>query len=114
MTNGLVSIIRDGKVILKVVVGCNGMNASDFADQLVASGNFKVFPAVEIARAADFGCDDCLVAMDDMGEIECGDLFPEDLGPLYFSKFQDPRFNPRWTCGLCEYTEVRDVSEAPA
>lgn len=113
MTNGLVSFVRDGKVILKVVVGCDGYNAAQYADAVVRGGDYTVKGAIRARSGIAFGNDRSFVAMDDQGGIAApveNDPEIEDLPPLYREKFHDPRFNPRWQYGTAEYTEVREVT----
>ena len=106
MTNGIVSILKDGKVILKAVAGCNGYPAADVAKAVRKSPGLSVPMLYAICRECDFGCEDCLVVQDVQTHKFAGD---DELGPLYKAEFSNPRFNPRWVKGTAEYTEIVEL-----
>lgn len=105
MTNGIVSVLKNGEVALKVVAGCDGYNADALAGLLTPDTHPEV--AWRLALEAGFGCEDCLVVQHPGGDVYRGE---GELNPLYRERFSDPRFNPRWECGLCGH--VRVVGEA--
>jgi hypothetical protein len=109
MTNGVVSITRVGRVIVKAVCGCDGYNAGHLAGairRLRLEAKDEVYMA---ALGAGFGCRECLVVQDADGERYEG---PGDLGPLYREEFADPTFNPRWERGDGACTRVVDLDAA--
>lgn len=112
MTNGIVSITRNGKTVFKVVAGCDGYNAPKLAQAIRETGPSTLDQVYDLALDCDFGCKECLVVIGECGERYEGD---EPLGPLYRSTFADPRFNPRWERGTAAYVEVIEIGEqAPA
>lgn len=105
-TQGLVSIVRDGKVQFKAVVGCDGMNAPELASLVREFPPETIADLYRLCSEAGFGCEDCLVLQSETGVVsECRD----DPGPLYREKFSDPRFNPRWKHGTADYVEVVEL-----
>lgn len=116
MTNGVVSIVNGGKVVLKIVCGCDGYNAAKLADALrdwIGDWQGDGCPidledARGVAREVGFGCDDCLVLMNENEFRFDGD--DDEIGPLYREKFADPRFNPRWELGVCGHVELVELT----
>jgi hypothetical protein len=112
-TNGLVSIVVGGKVAMKIVTGSDGYNAALLAQLLRAIKRVpSVQEAVDFCVSCEFGA-----SRSDYGSL-CiqtpeRDHYLSDpeaeLPPLYREKFSDPRFNPRWKCGIAAYTEVIEM-----
>ena len=122
MTNGIVSVMKDGKTILKMVAGCDGYNGKKVVE--CVNENTTAEEAYQIAKECKFGCVDCLVIQTPEGDLYKGDpdAFSDDefcgavtKSTFYREKFSDPRFNPRWACGLAHCTYIRSESgvEAP-
>lgn len=108
-TLGLVSVICDGHVVMKLIAGCNGVNAAQVADAIRLAGERPRSGEAGLALCAahHFGCHDCCVI------VTADDLVwgPQDDEPsLDFTRFRDtfadPTFNPQWAHGTAEYTEV--------
>ena len=104
-TQGVVSLVRKGKVFFKVVAGCDGYNAERLADNLKAMKDHTVESIYEMAEACDFGSAECLVVMSETNHLFLG----AELSPRYREKFNDPEFNPRWACGIAAYVEVVEI-----
>lgn len=102
MTQGLVSVVENGKVVFKIVAGCNGYNAPALAKRLSENQPFNIQKCLSYSREEDFGCEDCLVVMSDKEIISRAG----EIGPLYRETFCNPTFNPRWTHGTAGYTCV--------
>ena len=115
MTNGIVSVLSGARVIVKVIVGCDGYNAKLLADRLRKRRAVDVDIAYDAALDVGFGCPQCLVVMDaDRIRFEGDepvDDWREDLRTRYRKTFTDPKFNPRWERGTCGDTRV--VTMAP-
>lgn len=115
-TQGIVAIRHNGEMLFKVVAGSNGFNASDLAVLVkgLPSG-CTANEVYELAVQASFGEPDTnLIVQGRKGEL-CFDrdqISEEDLGPFYRdqAKFNEPRFNPRWECGLADHTEIVDLA----
>lgn len=100
-TNAVVSVVRNGKTVVKAVTGCDGQSASDLAKLIAQRRRTDALGVLAAAKEVSFGCEDCLVVMD-KHEIYAKDA--EDLmGGLYYTKFDDPEFNPRWDRGTAAY-----------
>jgi hypothetical protein len=106
-TNGLVTIRSGGKVVMKVVAGCNGNFAAEVAKRLSAAWPVSAEKACEIARAAGFGCSGCLIVQTESDILLDGRR--EYLPPIYGETFQKAEFNPRWYNGTAEFGEIVDL-----
>ena len=103
-TNGIVSVIQGKHVAMKVVAGCEGMNAKVLERHLRVRREIPSPDVVyEIAKMVGFGCTGCLVVMTRDGAIFKGE---DDLHPRYRETFGQRRFNPRWECGEAPYVKV--------
>jgi hypothetical protein len=101
-THGIVSVIKDGVVILKVIAGCNGWLASKLANQLKLAGNFDDLESIfKMALAIEFGSLETLVVMNAVTTFFSVN-HSEEPSPLYRKTFYNPRFNPRWESGMVE------------
>lgn len=123
-TQGLVSVVCNNKVIMKIVSGCDGYNASKLANELKHyRDNFHIDPihAYEIAKRFQFGCDNCLYVITENGifgksEEDCRISNLENSGEfskhqLYRESFHKAKFNPRWKLGTADYTIVINVDK---
>ena len=105
MTQGLLSVTQNGKVVLKIVVGCNGYNINKIARLTELEHDFSDLKGFyEMADHVDFGCDACRVVMtkDEIypPEMEC------EITPLFRETFDNPAFNPRWKHGTADHVRV--------
>jgi hypothetical protein len=101
-THGIVSVIKDGVVILKVIAGCNGWLASKLANQLKLAGNYDDLESIfKKALAIEFGSLETLVVMNAVTTFFSVN-YSEEPSPLYRKTFNNPRFNPRWESGMVE------------
>jgi hypothetical protein len=107
-TQGVCSVVRGGRVTVKVVTGCDGFNIPKLAEAFREMAPVTAQEAYDAAEACGVGCEDCLVVMTDEETLFHGG---DDLFPRYRATFADPRFNPRWDIGTAPYVEV---VEAPA
>jgi len=108
-TQAVISIVKDGAVVAKIIAGCDGYNAPMVADQIVEFGiNYDEVPTVgelrHFAIDCGLGCADCLVVMD--GE----NCTMPDVDERYRRTFEQPLFNPRWEAGTAAYTIVVDAN----
>lgn len=116
-TQGLVTVTSGGKVLMKVVCGCDGYNALRVSKALVSKWPVSPIEAYKIAKEEGFGCGSCLMVVTDSGifgksedSFEIVNLEGEDFdNPLYREKFSEPRFNPRWELGTADYVRVIGV-----
>ena len=120
MTNGIVSIRKDGQMLYKIVVGHDGMNAPKVAERI---RNLACIPTVDelrtICSEEDFGCLDCLIILEhdpdnwNKPKLHAGkDVDWDDDNPeyqRYFDTFHVAQFNPRWKYGTAPHVEVIDL-----
>ena len=104
-TQGVVAVMSGDRVILKAVVGCNGFKAPQLATEIVrahdAGQPVTATTVAEMANSVGFGCDDCLVVMDELTTVAS-----EVPGPAYRETLQDARWNPRWARGTADWISV--------
>jgi hypothetical protein len=113
MTQAVVSVRRDGKVVMKLVCGCCGTEARTLAAALRALGRVPTLPeGLQMAANARYGCPACIAAV--TPELTClpdGEYRDETEYPwlmFYRTTFDDPNFNPRWALGTADYVEIVD------
>lgn len=101
------TVLRDGETLVKAVAGCNGYNAPKLRRLIEQSSGVCKETVYNMAREVRFGCDDCLVVMDENGSVGA------DVSgyPRYRDTFWEPRFNPRWWRGTSTYLELVDEPE---
>jgi hypothetical protein len=105
-TQGLVTVQKDGKVVMKLITGQDGYFAEKVANQILKEWPVTGFKAYKIAQNIGFRCIDCLVVITEKQIITRGD---EEVNPLYRETFHDPEFNPRWAQGTADHTVVINV-----
>ena len=106
-TQGLVTITRQGKVVMKFIAGCDGMNASKVAAALHRAGTIPgLARAYDMAQKLGFGSEASLVVMDAKGIEFHGDGKPSKL---YRKTFNQPAFNPRWKCGTADHVKIIEL-----
>jgi len=107
-TQGIISIVKGDKVILKCVAGCDGYNAHDAAIAIKKANKYDLKTIYDICLRNNFGCyHGCLIVQseNDFMTFDKEDPLPE----LYIEKFNDPNFNPRWERGTASYTEIINI-----
>lgn len=107
MTQGMVVVREDGKVVMKIVAGCEGMRAANVSADIKELWPVTIDVAYNVALANGFGCGDSLVVVTE-SDIRCDEVL-EGLFEAYKVNFEDPNFNPRWECGLVDHLAVLDV-----
>lgn len=105
-TQGLVTVLSDGRVVMKVVAGCNGYNAEKLAERLRNSWPVNIDQAYKTAEEVGFGAPDCRVVLTEDRERYDG---KDDLDPRYRATFPRPEFNPRWEHGTADHVIVINV-----
>jgi hypothetical protein len=120
MTQGIVSIRKDGQMIYKIIVGHDGMNAPKVSAGIRDLLGFpRIMELQTICEEEGFGCHDCLIILEYdpknwmRPKIHKGkDVNWDDDNPecqRYFDTFNVAQFNPRWKYGTAEYVEVVDL-----
>lgn len=68
-TQAVVSVVKDGKVQVKMVCGCNGFHAEKLAQHIMQSRILDTYLIYATALKMQFGCERCLVAMDNRNAL---------------------------------------------
>lgn len=106
-TQGVVSVLSGGRVLMKLVAGIDGDLAQEVATELEACWPLTVDEAYDLALNIGFGFEYSLVVQTEEGIRHCdGDGRLKDR---YYETFQDPRFNPRWRRGTADHVVVVEV-----
>ena len=103
-TNGIISVVKNGKTIFKCVAGCNGMTANQTADAIKRLENPTIDQVYKTCLDYNFGCKDCTVVQTE-NDFRQADM-EDDLPELFKKKFSDPEFNPRWERGTASHVEL--------
>lgn len=103
-TQGVVSVVHQGRVVLKVIAGCDGYNAKKLSHAIRRLGRVPTLSeAYEMATNVGFGESGNLVVMD---ERRSKHNTGERLSRLYRRTFEQPLFNPRWKRGTADFVSV--------
>jgi len=102
-TQGLVTVISAGKVIMKIIAGSDGYNVRKVANELKKRWPVNAEQAYEIAIRNHFGGTEDLVVIDGSSVVFKGD---DEIHPRYRETFEQSRFNPRWEKGTADYVLV--------
>jgi hypothetical protein len=107
-TNGIVSLVNEqGETLVKCVCGCDGYNAKQVANWLKENQTLDIEAIYKQCLFLDFGCNDCLIVMDNKEHYFENERFSnDDLDELYCKTFGNPKFNPRWENGTAPHVEV--------
>lgn len=104
-TQGLVTVVEDGAVVMKVVAGANGYNAEALGRWLEQNPRADGQAVYNHALAISFGSPQCLVVQTSADHCV---VDPENDGvpSSYRDHFHEPRFNPRWEHGTADHVVV--------
>jgi hypothetical protein len=118
VTQGIVSIRKNGAMVYKIIVGAEGMNAPKVASRVRSMARVPtVLELMEICRQEDFDPDYVIILEDDpehwnKPKLHLGPKTEWDEGDpksqRYFDTFHVAQFNPRWRFGTADYVEVVD------
>lgn len=112
-TQGIVSIVSNGKTLIKAIAGDNGFQAPLLAERIRKERLVTARQVYKAAQELRFGCDDCLIVMDEWGEVGHEDALDglHEHQPLYRQTFDKPEFNPRWSHGTADNVELVGILE---
>ena len=107
-TNAIVSIIKKNVMDIKIVCGCDGFNIDKIdSNKICAMTPREIY---NYMLELGIGCKTCLVVSYAHPEFGINFITETDLSykdnPLYWDKFNNVRFNPRWDCGIASHTKV--------
>lgn len=109
-TQGLVTIKSGNRVLIKVVAGCDGMNARKLANKLKKAWPISTREVYKMALENNFGSEQSLVIITDSEAFCEGEPCRDyELDPLYRETFEQPKFNPRWKNGTADHIVVVEV-----
>lgn len=111
-TQGVLSIVVNGKVILKLVTGSNGYDIPKIAEEVKRKRIVNIEDLKALCYEMDF-TPPYLTIQSSPTDFWCieEDTNLEDLNELFEIKFNEPEFNPRWSCGLADYVEVVEFTD---
>ncbi len=104
---GVLSVIRDGKVIIKLVTGSDGGKLPELADVVRREKLDDTGRIYLEALKLGIGSMENLFVFDETSHRTNSG---EGLG-YYRDTFHNPTWNPRWESGTADYVEVVDTSE---
>lgn len=107
-TQGILSIIIEGKVVAKAIVGANGYAMPRIADDVRKNNVTTAQGLLELCHAHGLSGESLIVQS--APDVWVGDCTEGELPAMYAEKFDDPTFNPRWSYGTAAYTEVVDMT----
>ena len=109
-TQGLLTITHKGKTKCKVVTGSDGYNIPELAKWIRTHRAYTNEQLWSKAKTL-FGVDSLVMQIAaDKALYDGAFEHPKLNGDcLYFTKFEQPLFNPRWKLGTADYSEVIEV-----
>lgn len=122
MTQGIVSIRKNGQMVYKIITGHDGMHAPEVA-RAIKERNLvpKDLPTIEdlqdLCDHFGFGCRGCLIILEadannfsrPIAHVGPDCLLEGEDRERYFDTFRVAQFNPRWKYGTADYVEVVDL-----
>src|SRR4051812_26575594 len=105
-TQATLALLRGGKVVRKIVAGCNGMEIQALERHLKRDPTDDPSKLQELCKKLKVGCDNCLVIQTDKHTSIGLEGCDEDTLNRYANHFDDPIFNPRWDAGIAPYSLV--------
>ena len=90
----LISVIFNGKVVMKIIAGSDGKNAEKVADLIKDGWPIDIHRAYDIAVYHEFGTYDTLVVMTKAGTEYLGIDPIEGFSDIYRKTFSNPEFDP--------------------
>ena len=119
MTQGIVSIRKDGTMVYKIIVGHDGMHAPEVASWIRAVNRVPTVEELkDVCAEKDFGCADCLIILEydehhwnnPTAHVGPGCMLDgSEDSQRYFDTFHVAQFNPRWKYGTADHVEVVDL-----
>lgn len=106
MTQGMITVKKGNKVLMKIIIGCNGMKVKTVAEEMRKNWPLSAKGAYDLAVRNGLDDTESLVVVT---ESEIHYEGSDDISPLYRTTFQQPKFNPRWECGIVECLEIIEL-----
>lgn len=105
-TQGLLSIVRDGRTLWKIITGSDGYNIPRVAYNFAVSGIPDDIDAVYVIVVELFRPSSSLFVL---GESEWRGGNCDEVPYMYGETFHRPEFNPRWRYGTADYAMILDA-----
>lgn len=113
-TQGILSVVKEGVMLAKVITGSNGQKIPEVAKRLLEDlrGRGNTVTPCGLLGSVVASCVECGFDLEDEGFViqtsETGEVQDgrDDLPQLYRFTFAVPWFNPRWDRGTADYVRV--------
>lgn len=105
-TQGVVSVKKGERVVMKFIARCNGENGRELAHGLRQNPVTTLEQGHQVASKVRFGCPVCLVVMDGTRMLAPNS---ELMYPFYRSMFERPRVNPQMDRSPTDHIEVVEL-----
>lgn len=106
MTNGIISVVKKGHVLAKIITGCDGNKLVGVVVDKIRKNPKIIDSATDLyadVLSTGFGSKDSLIVMTKNTIFhECN----EEPDARYRETFNQARFNPRWENGSADFIEV--------
>lgn len=111
-TQGLLTITNNKRTKCKVVTGSDGYNIPELAEW-VRNNPSHSQEELWVKAKTLFGIDSLVLQTSNDKAIYEGDFDAPKCNEecLYYKKFEQPKFNPRWEYGSADYVEVVDIPQ---
>jgi hypothetical protein len=111
-TQGLLTITINERTRCKIVTGSDGYNIPQLAEWVKSNPSHSI-EDLWLKSKTLFGIDSLVLQTSNNKAIYEGEFDPPKCNEecLYYTKFEQPRFNPRWKYGIADYIEVVDVPQ---
>ena len=107
-TQGLISIVKDGRVIFKCIAGSDGYRIDSAVEAIkkIPFENLTINKLFETCKNIGFGDHEVDLVIQTERENRFGGDEDFALGYYDTRKFHNPEFNPRLECGLADFTQI--------
>ncbi|OMO36123.1 hypothetical protein BCT46_15115 [Vibrio sp. 10N.261.46.E8] len=115
-SQGVLSVVQNGEVILKAIAGSSGFNIDKLKERIPHINVKSPLQVYQAAIEVGFGTKDNLVVMATPCEQTVyghetiqTELYDYEVLKQYWKTFQKPEWNPREVKGFAEHTTVVEV-----
>lgn len=106
-TQGILSVVQNGEVALKIIAGDNGMVMPTLREKIETEiSQIQKIPSLDIAYHLALGLGMSTKSLVVMNKAGVKHQTGERLHRRYRRTFNKPEFNPRWKQGIADYIEV--------
>ena len=105
-SKGMISVVSEGNVVMKIITGCFGYNAYEVSKVLKKNWPIDIYRAYDFALYLQFGATDSLVVMNE-NDIQYHGT--DKIKDNYRNTFNYPDFNPCWEDGDDNHVVIIEV-----